>query len=126
MGYKFLSDEWLSEAARLSEEIPADDSEPTEINIIVTGGPDGDRELHLSGQAFRPGLTDSAKTKVTVPFTVAKAVFVDGDQTAATQAVMQGQLKIEGDVAKMLQMQRAPQTEAQQQFSARLKEITTL
>ncbi len=128
MGYTFLSDEWLSEAAKLRDEIGVSASggpgSDITVNVVVTGGPDGDREVHLTNGSFGSGLLDGAPTKMTVPFDVAKQVFIDGNQQAAMQAFMQGQIKVEGDMSKLMTMQASAPSASQQQLSERLKAIT--
>jgi len=75
------------------------------INIVVAGGPDGDREIHMTGGRFERGLADGAPTKLTVPFDVAKSMFIDGNQQAGMQAFMSGQIKVEGDMSRLMAMQ---------------------
>ena len=106
MAYTFLSDEWLTEVQKLVDEAGGGSGFPDSItlNMVVTGGPEGDRELHVAGGKFQSGLTE-APTKLTVPFDVAKKMFVDGDQSAAMQAFMSGQIKVEGDMSKLMAMQ---------------------
>ena len=104
--HQFLSDEWLAAAKAIADEhgggaVPAD----VALNVVVTGGPQGDRELHFSEGNFATGLMDGAPTKLTVPYTVARAMFVEGNQQAAMQAFMGGQIKVEGDMTKLMAMQ---------------------
>ena len=42
---------------------------------------------------------------MTVPYEVAKKVFIEQDQQAGMQAFMQGQIKVEGDMSKLMAMQ---------------------
>src|SRR3954453_24269504 len=97
MPYTFLSDEWLAEVKKLAEE-SGQSGMPDSItlNMVVTGGPQGDRELHVTGGKFESGLLDSAPTKLTVPYDVAKKMFVDGNQSSAFQAFIPGQIKAGG------------------------------
>ncbi|HWB66931.1 MAG TPA: SCP2 sterol-binding domain-containing protein [Mycobacteriales bacterium] len=104
--YTFLSDDWLAEVARLTAEAGSGVMpDSVSLNLVVTGGPEGDRELHIGDGAFAAGLMDSAPTKLTVPYDVAKNMFVKGDQAAAMQAFMSGQIKVEGDMTKLMAMQ---------------------
>jgi hypothetical protein len=107
MAHTFLSDEWLDAAKAIAEEAGGDGAMPAgvELNLVVTGGPQGDRELHLKDGNFATGLIDSAPTKLTVPYTVARQMFVEGNQQAAMQAFMGGQIKVEGDMTKLMAMQ---------------------
>ncbi len=98
MPHAFLSDDWFTEVDRLRAE--------------------------AAGQ-FERGLADGAPTTLKVPFDVAKAMFIDGNQQAAMQAFMSGQVKVEGDMSKLMAMQGAggPSPE-QTAFQQKLKEIT--
>ena len=122
---QFLSDDWLTEVKKISDEF-RDESAPgadITVNVTVTEGPEGDRELHLSNGTFGGGHIDGAPTKLTLPYEVAKDMFVNGNQQAAMQAFMSGQIKVEGDMTKIMAMQ-AQQNPNQDKIQARLKEIT--
>src|SRR6059058_4991804 len=125
MPYTFLSDEWLAEVKKLAEESGQSSGMPDSIvlNMVVTGGPQGDRELHVEGGQFSAGLIDSAPTKLTVPYDVAKKMFVDGDQSSAMQAFMSGQIKVEGDMSKLMAMQGQNQG-GNAELQKKLQEIT--
>jgi hypothetical protein len=128
MAHTFLSDEWFDAVEGLRDEAPEPPPAMKELtlNIVVAGGPDGDREIHMTGGQFERGLVDSAPTKLTVPYDVAKSMFIDGNQQAGMQAFMSGQIKVEGDMSKLMAMQAgggAPSAE-QQEFQAKIKELT--
>jgi hypothetical protein len=106
MPYTFLSDQWLEEVQKLAADAGGGMMpDSVELNMVVTGGPEGDKELHVANGAFASGLLESAPTKLTVPYQVAKDMFVKGDQSAAMQAFMSGQIKVEGDMTKLMAMQ---------------------
>jgi hypothetical protein len=125
----FLSDAWLDEVQALAAE--ADTSAMPgglEINLVVTGTPDGDKELHVAGGTFAKGLLDGCPTKITMPLELAKSMFIKGDQQAAMQAFMGGQIKIEGDMSRLMAMQsQAPSMsgDAAAGLQAKLREITS-
>jgi hypothetical protein len=109
MGHDFLSDDWFAEAKKLRDEAnlpaPTGPAADMKLNIVVTGAPGGDKEVHVQGGEFGEGLLDDAPTKLTVPYEVAKKTFIDNDQQAGMQAFMQGQIKVEGDMSKLMAMQ---------------------
>jgi hypothetical protein len=124
MSYTFLSDPWLAEVKKLADDsgggmMPAG----VQINMVVTGGPEGDRELHVSDGAFGSGLVD-APTKLTLPYDVARNMFVKGDQAAAMQAFMSGQIKVEGDMSKLMAMQGGAPQPGAADLQAKLLAIT--
>ena len=118
MGHVFLSDSWFDEAERIRAEVapPVPDAvKDLVINLVVTGGPEGDIEARMDGGRFAKGLSTQAPTKLTVPYDVAKKMFIENDQTASMQAFMNGQIKVEGDMARLMAMQAGgpPSQEAQ-------------
>ena len=124
----FLSKAWFDEVEKLQAEAPAPPAGMADLtlNIVVTGGPEGDAEIHATGGQFQQGLVDGAPTKLTVPYDVAKSIFIEGNQQAGMQAFMSGQIKVEGDMSKLMAMQGAgggPSAE-QQAFQEKLKAIT--
>ena len=50
MALEFLSEEWFAEAKKLADEAGADASGQSDLtlNIVVTGGPSGDKEIPMS------------------------------------------------------------------------------
>jgi hypothetical protein len=125
----FLSDEWLAEAKKIAEEFSGEapsGASDIQVNVTVTDGPEGDRELHMSSGVFDAGHIDGAPTKLTVPYEVAKDMFVNGNQQAAMQAFMSGQIKVEGDMTKLMAMQSQGANPNQAKIQERLKEITQL
>ncbi|HEY8154815.1 MAG TPA: SCP2 sterol-binding domain-containing protein [Myxococcota bacterium] len=128
MAHTFLSDGWFKEAERIRGEInpPVPDAiKNIVVNLVVKNGPDGDVEARIQGGKFEKGLAASAPTKLTVPYDVAKAMFISGDQQASMQAFMTGQIQVEGDMGVLMQMQMAgpPSAEAVQ-LQERVKGMT--
>lgn len=128
MSYTFLSDDWFEAVEGLRDEAPEPAAAMKELtlNIIVAGGPDGDKEIHMAAGQFERGLVDNAPTKLTVPYDVAKSIFIDGNQQAGMQAFMSGQIRVEGDMTKIMTMQASAGAASPEQaaFQAKLKELT--
>jgi hypothetical protein len=128
--HSFLSDDWFDAVDKLRSElgeppVPAAMAD-LKLNITVAGGPDGDKDINMQAGQFGQGHVDGAPTKLTVPYDTAKSMFIEGNQQAAMQAFMSGQIKVEGDMSKLMAMQAgggAPNGE-QEAFQQKLKEIT--
>ena len=122
----FLSEPWFSEVEKLRDELPEPSGATAGLtmNIVVTGGPDGDTEVHVHNGRFERGLVDDAPTKLTVPYDVAKAVLIENNQAAGMQAFMSGQIKVEGDMMAVMSMQNATPDPAQQAFQEKLRALT--
>ena len=128
MGHQFLSDGWFDEAAKIQAEISPEIPDAIKdlvINLVVKDGPDGDIEAKMEAGTIAKGLANSAPTKLTVPYDIAKKMFIEQDPQASMQAFMSGQIQVEGDMTKIMGMQAAgpPSAEAQQ-VAERIKEMT--
>ena len=94
------------------------------LNIVVTGGPVRRQRAALAGRRLRRGPHRGAPTKLTVPYEVAKKVFIEQDQQAGMQAFMQGQIKVEGDMSKLMAMQTQQPSPAAAELGKKIAEIT--
>ena len=127
MAHAFMSNDWFDAVEGLASEAPEPPAalKDLTINVVVSGGPEGDKEAHMSSGLFNRGLADSAPTKLTVPYDVAKAMLIEGNPQAAMQAFMSGQIKVEGDMTKLMAMQSAgAPTPEQAAFQDKLKALT--
>jgi hypothetical protein len=127
MSHQFMSDDWFDAIEALASEAPEPPAalKDLTVNVVVTGGPEGDKEAHLAAGLFNRGLADGASTKLTVPFDTAKAMLIDGNPQAAMQAFMSGQIKVEGDMTKLMAMQSAgAPTPEQAAFQEKIKALT--
>lgn len=128
MGHTFLSDSWFDEAERIRAEVdPAvpDAIKNLVINLVVTNGPTGDIEARIDAGRFTKGLAANAPTKLTVPYDVARKMFIEQDPNASMQAFMSGQIKVEGDMTKLMAMQAGgPPSEAQKKVSDAITKMT--
>jgi hypothetical protein len=126
MAHPFLSDDWFAAVEALRTEAP-EATGPLAgltLNIVVQGAPQGDCAIHINEGQFERGLFDGAPTTVSVPFDVAKAIFVNGDAQAGMQAFMAGQIKVQGDMSKIMALQSAGSSPDQQVFQKKLQDLT--
>ena len=133
--YPFLSEEWIAEARRIREEnvgggiaVPA----PVRMNQNITDVPFGEGKVdaHLdtnSGElVMELGHVENPDVTVTLDYQTARAIFVDGTAQAGMQAFMQGKIKVEGDLAKLIAalQQVSPAAFDASEIQRRIKEIT--
>jgi putative sterol carrier protein len=126
---QFLSDQWVEAARKLREEIgelPSANT-PARINMVVTDVPfgDGNVDAHVdttTGIDLELGHIEPVDATLTLGYDTAKAILVAGDTQAAMAAFMAGQLKVEGDVTKVMglqtQLQSTDLKPLQEQFLA--------
>jgi len=70
------------------------------------------------------GHIEGAEVKLTVPYSVAKAIFVDNNPQAGMQAFMSGQIKVEGDMTKLMAMQGGAPDATATEMAGKIAEIT--
>lgn len=134
MSHAFLSDQWIEAARdirhRYAGDVPRIDA-VVRINVVTTMVPFGDGTVKAyidtsSGTLdMELGELDSADLTVTTDYDTARQLFVDQDPTASMQAFMQGRIKVEGDITRLMLMQTAiPQTDTAAVVAAEIKSIT--
>jgi hypothetical protein len=139
--YPFLSDEWITEARKIRAEFPTppagDGDEPAanavRMNQVITDVPFGSGKLdaHLDTSSgaleMETGHLEHPDVTVTLDYETAKAIFVDGTLEAGMKAFMDGKVRVQGDMAKLiaaLQQLSPPDPAAVDQAQRRIREIT--
>jgi hypothetical protein len=124
----FLSDEWFAKVAELTAAAGALNVPPSlaslALNLAVTGTTSGTVEMCLNGGNFEKGLNGSAPTKLTLPVDLARRIFLENDQSAGMQGFMSGQIRVEGDMSKLMAMQTARPSEEQKALIKQILAIT--
>ncbi len=130
--HAFLSDDWLTTVLALQGEyrpkLPAP-AVKMKMNQVVTGVPFGDGTVNLhidttSGQAVMGrGHLEAPDVSVTTDYTTARMLLVDNSQQAAMQAFMQGKIKAQGDMTKLM-IPPPPKNDAQKELEEKVKEVT--
>ena len=128
MSLEFLTDEWFAKVHELREAAGSIETPPAlaglAINITVTGGPHGDKEMALVDGMLENGHHQDSGTHMILPADLAKRIFIDGDQSAGMQGFMTGQIRIEGDMSKLMALQTAQPTASQMALQQQIKEMT--
>jgi hypothetical protein len=125
MAHEFLSDDWFAAIEALGAPPVGNAPDPGPINVVVTRGGGEDVQLSLVGGAMSRGLAEGAPTTITTPYDVAKALFIQRDQQAAMQAFMSGQIKVQGDMTKLMAMgQGAAPTAEQEAYAKSVLDLT--
>lgn len=113
MSLKFLSNEWFDRVLALRAEAEAtlgDAGVPAEIRAVKLNisvlHPEGEKQFALAGGNPQVGHVSDADSRVTVDYEVARKLFLEGDVSAGMQAFMAGQIRVEGDMSKLLLLQQ--------------------
>lgn len=134
MSHPFLSEEWMT-AARAIREKYADQVPNVEadlrINQVIQDVPFGDGEVESfldtsSGAVVMElGSLDEPDVTITTDYETAKALFVYQDPAVAMQAFMNGKVKVQGDMMKLMAMQTSlPSNEFSEKIAQEIKDIT--
>jgi len=123
----FLSDDWFAKVTELTAaagnlNIPASLASLA-LNVNVSGMPNGSVEMCLNGGNFEKGFNAAAPTKLSMPAELLRKIFLEGDQAAGMQGFMSGQIKVEGDMSKLMAMQSARPSDEQKTL---LKQILAM
>ena len=124
---EFLSGEWFEQVMKLRNE--AGDLEPPAaladlvINITVEAD-EGEKHLALVAGMLEPGHHEEAETTMIVPKDLAKQVFIENDQAAGMNGFMSGQIRVEGDMSKLMALQTAQPSGPQMELMKKIQEIT--
>ena len=131
--YKFLSEEWITEAKAIRDASGGDSPPPAHavrMNQIITEVPFGDGEINAhmdtSGGSLEMDLNhlENPDLTVTLDYATAKAILVDGNPQAGMQAFMAGKIKVQGDITKLMAMQQGAPDETAAAVAERIKDIT--
>ena len=126
----FLSDAWFAAvAAKIAEHGGVGAHGPNMVmNLVVTGTPFGDREFHMGARdgetLFSQGHLDGADLTMTTDNDTAREVFVAGNPQAGMQAFMQGKVKVQGDMTKLMAAQAGGGGPANPELQQAIQELT--
>src|SRR5665213_2139711 len=131
--YQFLSDEWLDEARSVRGEYEGHGGSiehSVRMNLIVVEVPFGEGSIDAHADTstgelvLDVGHIDPVDLKVTIGYDIARALLVEGNPQAGLQAFMQGRIKVEGDIAKLMALQSASPDPTAAEIASRIQAIT--
>ena len=131
--YEFLSDEWLAEARSIRDEYAGKGGsidQSIRMNLVVTEVPFGEGSLDAHADTsggellLDVGHIDPADLTVTVEYEIARAILVEGNPQAGLQAFMQGRIRVEGDIAKLMALQSVSPDPTAAEIASRIQAMT--
>ncbi len=130
MPYAFLSDEWFTKVEELVAaagdlQIPPA-MKAVEVNVTVTGAAMAAGEVRLAMREglFTRGHRPDFATTLTLSADLARKIFIEGDTVAGVQAFLDGSIKVDGDLAKLVAMQTVEPSEPQKRLTRQIAAIT--
>ena len=113
--HQFLTDEWMAETRAIRLELKPDGGSALpgkvlRMNQTITEVPfgEGTINVHLDTESGDPDLElghlDQADVTLTLDYATAKGILVEGNPQVAMQAFMSGKIKVDGDMAILLEI----------------------
>lgn len=124
----FLSEPWFDEVAKLMASagdlnLPAP-MRNVKVNVTIKRASGGDVPAFVEDGVVARGHRDGADATITLDEALARKLFVEADAAAGVQAFLEGQLAIEGDLAKVVAMQTAEPSAEQKALAKKIAQIT--
>lgn len=124
---KWMTQEWMDEQRRLAEDQPERPGASARMQYVVTGGPEGDikyywvlEDGHL--RENRLGVLDDAELTLTQSYE--DALKIQKGELDEQAAFMQGRMKVEGNMAKLMALLPITSSPEYRDLQARIREIT--
>ncbi len=104
---KWLTQEWMDASLALAADQPEIPGATARIQYVVTGGPDGDVSYYWAVEdghlrENRLGILDNAEVTLTETYEDAQAM--QKGELDMNAAFLQGRVKVDGDVAKLMSL----------------------
>jgi hypothetical protein len=124
----FLSEPWFDEVAKLMASagdlnLPAP-MRNVKVNVTIKRAAGGDVPAFVEDGVVARGHRDGADATITLDEALARKLFVEADAAAGVQAFLEGQLVVEGDLAKVVAMQTAEPSAEQKALAKKIAQIT--
>ena len=112
--YDFLSEEWMVAAREIHQRYQGDLPEVTidvRINQVITDVPFGEGVVNAyvdtsnGSLELELGELDEPDAVLMVDYATAKAMIVERDPAIVMQSFLQGRIKVQGDMMKIMAMQ---------------------
>lgn len=134
--YDFLSDEWMAAAREIREryegELP-DVTVDVRINQVITDVPFGEGVINAyidtsnGSLDLELGELEEPDAILMVDYATAKAMIVERDPAIVMQSFLEGRIKVQGDMMKLMAMQAnaaAQHTETAERIADEIRSIT--
>lgn len=125
---KFLSQEWLDEARTLAESQPERPGATVKMQYVVKGGPDGEDIKYWwdlqNGKLVASELGDLADAEVTLTQSYDDAVKIQKGELDPNAAFMQGRVKVDGNMAKVMSLLPLTNSPEYKQLQEQIRNVT--
>lgn len=124
---KWLSQEWLDESTQLAKGQPERPGATAKLQYLITGGPEGDVAYYWvveDGHLLENRLGRLGDAEVTLTESYDDAMAMQKGELDTNTAFMQGRVKVDGDVAKLMSLLPITMSPEFARFQAAVLEMT--
>ena len=124
---KYLSQEWLDEGRKLSEEFPERPGASARMQYVVTGAPEGDVKYYWvldNGKIQESTLGEDANADFTITTTYDDSKKIQDGELDPNAAFMQGRMKVTGNMAKLMSLLPLTNSPEYRALQEQIREIT--
>ena len=124
---KWLTQEWLDESKRLAKDQPERQGASARLQYHITDGPNGDIDYYwvvVDGHLVENVLGRLEDAEVTLSETYDDAMRMQKGELDPNAAFMQGKIKVDGDIAKLMALLPITMSPEFQEFQKAVLAIT--
>lgn len=124
---KWLTQEWLDEQTRLSADQPERPGASARMQYVITGGPEGDIRFYWvlqDGKLVENSLGTLPDAELTLTQSYEDARKIQAGELDAQAAFMQGRVKVEGNMAKLMALLPITSSPEYRELQDRIRAVT--
>jgi putative sterol carrier protein len=124
---KWLSQEWLDEQRKLAASQPERPGASARMQYVITGGPDGEVKYFWvleDGRLAEDELGELDDAELTLTLSYDDAQKVQKGEIDENTAFMQGRIKVEGNMAKLMALMPITSSPEYRQLQDELRAMT--
>jgi hypothetical protein len=108
MKHQFLSDAWFDEARKIRDSFGKIDL-PEKlvgviVNMIVKGGPEGDKMIHFTEGRFGKDHHQDSKAALTLPYDICYKALLCNDTKAALKGFVTRKIRVKGNMGEIISL----------------------
>ncbi len=124
---RYLSQEWLDRQQEIAQEFPERPGASAHLQYVVTGGPDGDLKYYWiveNGKLLEAKLGEDPDAEITLNLSYDDSVKIQKGELDETAAFMQGRLKVQGNMGKLMSLMPLTQSPEYKAIKEKVTAIT--
>jgi predicted lipid carrier protein YhbT len=124
---KYLSQEWLDEGRKLSDEFPERPGASARMQYVVSGAPGGDVKYYWvleNGKILESKIGEDANADFTITTTYDDAKKIQDGELDPNAAFMQGRMKVTGNMGQLMALMPLTQSPEYKAIQEKIRAVT--